>query len=182
MRPENEARLRKIRRVSSILRGVCKLVLALIVLQGVKIEQEILFPGKGLLGAISAHYGILGVSFPVAVLTGRGRLVACLLGAVTFAIMFKCVYHLHRLLGDFAKGEVFTRDAVRQLRLWGWTCVLWGVMKIAWPLIDRVIELHPPSGPPALSVDMVLTGLVIVVISWFMEMAAEMREEQDLIV
>jgi len=179
MRPENEARLRKIRRVSSILRGFCKLVLGLIVLRGLRIEKIILFPGKGLVGAISAHYGI----FPVAALTGRGRLVVGLLGAVTFAITFKCVYHLHRLLGDFAKGEVFTRDAVRQLRLWGWTCVLLGVMNIAWPLIDRAIELHPPSGLGLdLSGDMVVNGLIIVAISWFMAVAAEMREEQDLVV
>lgn len=63
MRPENEAKLRKIGLVSSILRGVCTVVLALIVLHGVMIEQKILFPEKGLLVAISAHYGIFGVSF-----------------------------------------------------------------------------------------------------------------------
>jgi|ERR1019366_4978824 hypothetical protein len=182
MRPENEVRLKKIRRVSSILRGVCKLVLGSIVLSAVRIEQKILFPEKGLLVALSAYYRTLGVSFPVAALTERGRMVVGLLAAVTFAIIFKSVYHLHRLLGDYARGEVFTRDSVWQLRQWGWMCVLWGVMKIAWPLIARVIVLHPPSGWPVGSGDMVVTGLVIVAISWFMDMAVEMREENELTV
>lgn len=118
----------------------------------------------------------------MAALTARGRVVVGLLAAVTFAIMFKCVYHLHRLLGGYARGDVFTRDSVMQLRQWGWMCVLWGVMKIAWPLIERAIVLHPPSGPVALSGDLVVTGLVIVVISWFMDMAVEMREENELTV
>jgi hypothetical protein len=188
MRPENEARLRKIRLVSSILRGVCKLVLGLIVLEGVRIEQKILFPGKVLLGV----YGTLGFWFPVAPLTARGRVVVGLLAAVMVAIIFKCVYHLHRLLGYYARGEVFTGDSVWQLRQWGWMCALWGVMKITWPLIERAIALHQPSAlgtivlhqPSALVFpgDMVVTGLGIVAISWFMEMAAEMREENELTV
>ncbi len=132
-------------------------MLGLVVLKGLGIEQKILFPEKGLLVALSAHYSVFGVSFPVAALTAQGRLVVGLVAAGTFAIIFKCVYHLHRLLGDYARGEVFTRDSARQVRQWGWMCVLWGVMKIAWPLIDRVIELHPSSGRPILSADMVVT-------------------------
>ncbi len=178
MQPENEARLKKIRLVSSILRGVCKLMLGLIVLEGVRIEQKILFPGKGLLSGV---IGTLGFWFPVAPLTARGRVVVGLLAAVTFAIVFKCVYHLHRLLGNYARGEVFTRDSAWQLRQWGWMCVLWGVMKFACLLIVRAI-VPPTVHVVSIWVDTVVTGLAIVAISWFMEMAAEMREEQDLIV
>jgi hypothetical protein len=45
------------------------------------------------------------------------------------------------------------------------------------PLIITSTYKNPGEG-----LSQVVIGLVIVVISWFMEMAAEMREEQELIV
>ena len=177
MQPENEATMKKIRLVSSILRWACRLLMCFIVLVGVQIEQKILFPGKVVSGVI----GNLGFWFPVAPLTAGGRVLVGLLAAVTFAIVFKCVYHLHRLLGGYAKGEVFTRDSAWQLRQWGWMCVLWGVMKFACLLIVRAI-VPPTLHVVSIWVDTVVTGLAIVAISWFMEMAAEMREENELTV
>jgi hypothetical protein len=54
-------------------------------------------------------------------------------------------------------------------------------MKFAWLLIERAI-MPPTYHVVSIWIDTVVTGLVIVAISWFMEMAAEMREENELTV
>jgi steroid 5-alpha reductase family enzyme len=68
-----------------------------------------------------------------------------------------------------------------QIRKCGMACVLWGLMKFAWMLVPLVIA-NAYNKEPTEGTSLVVIGLVIVVISWVMEMAAEMQEERELIV
>jgi steroid 5-alpha reductase family enzyme len=54
-------------------------------------------------------------------------------------------------------------------------------MKFAWMLVPLVIA-NAYNKEPTEGTSLVVIGLVIVVISWVMEMAAEMQEERELIV
>src|ERR1039457_3880276 len=99
MRPENEARLRKIRLVSRVLRVICKLILGLFVLV------------LGLFGLMFCMWGFppedgsVGTSIVV-----NGLLI------VLMGLLFKSGYHLYRLLGNYSRGEIFTTGSAEQIR------------------------------------------------------------------
>jgi hypothetical protein len=167
MRPENEARLKKIRWVSSILRAICKVFLALC--------------GLGLLFAVLCLTGLVGIGNDFG--SGGTRIVVVGLMVVLMGLGFKCGYHLYRLLGNCSRGEIFTKESAEQIRQWGIACVLLGVVKFAIRFLPRVVLSHmhgPSEGLEGLG--WVVNGLIIVAISWFMAMAAEMREENELTV
>ena len=101
-----------------------------------------------------------------------------------YGALFKCLYHLYRLLGNYSRGEIFTKGSAEQIRQWGLAWTLLGVVKFAIRFLPRVVSI--PSNMPLSEgldgLDEVVSGLIIVAISWFMEMAAEMREENELTV
>lgn len=172
MRPENQAKLNKIRKVSVIFRLICKGVLALIT-----------FIGLG--SIVCVTLGIGGIDFDGALFQTSGlsfihRLLLGVVTVVTWGIAFKGFYHLHRLFGNYSRGEVFTRDSVGQLRKFGVASVLWGVMSFLW-LVSLAISMHPAKtfrgGADASSI---VVGVAIIVIAWFMDMAVDLREENDL--
>jgi hypothetical protein len=170
MRPEIQAKLRKIKRVSFILRVICKVLLALITLVGLGAVVCVLFGVGGI------NYG--NTIFWTAGLTLGHRL---LLGAVTalaFAALFKCFYHLHRLFGDYSQGDIFTRASVGQLRQFGIACLLWGVMNLVWGL-SLALSVHPVKTFQG-HADSFVIGAILIVIAWFMDMAVDLREENEL--
>lgn len=179
MRPENEARLKKIQAISGLLRAVCTAFLVLTAINGLV---------------------MLSYIFLVHGATMRSRM----FGAVHFTIpwtgMFFCLYYLLRLLGNYSRGEIFSRDSAMQIRRWGLVCVLWGALQFVQIYVPWAVWAHPAPIPvsdrKSYGVEAkdrlvewqrygggrMVNGLIIVAISWFMEMAAEMREEQELIV
>jgi hypothetical protein len=58
--------------------------------------------------------------------------------------------------------------------------VAWGIVKLGWLLMPLVMANSQRWGSVDFST--LVNGLIIVAISWFMEMAAEMREENELTV
>ena len=166
MRPENEARLRKIRWVSRVLRLICAVVLGLFLL---------------VLGILAVMFCVWGV--PDDFDSGGTRVVVVGVLIALMGLLLKSLYHLYRLLDNYSRGEIFTTGSAEQIRQWGIAWTLLGVVKFGIRFLPRVVLSHmhgPSEGLDGL--DEVVSGLIIVAISWFMEMAAEMREEQDLIV
>jgi hypothetical protein len=164
MRPENEARLKKIRWVSRVLRVICQVILGLFV---------VVLSGFGLMFCM---WG-----FPAEVYgSGAARIAVVGLLVVLMGLLLKCGYHLYRLLGNYSRGEIFTSGSAEQIRQWGIACVLLGSVKFGILFVPLAFFREYTS--PGQGLDWVVNGLIIVGISWFMAMAAEMREEQDLIV
>jgi hypothetical protein len=170
MRPEIQAKLQKIKKVSTILRAICKVLLALIT-----------FTGLG--AVVSVIFGVGGINYNNVIFGTAGLPIGhrLFLGAVTalaFGVLFKCVYHLHRLFGNYLRGEIFTRESVGQLRQFGIACLLWGVVGFLWIAL-LAISSHPPKTFQG-HVDSLGIGVVIIVIAWFMDMAVDLREENEL--
>jgi hypothetical protein len=172
MAPQPEARLRKIRRASAFVRVICDVLLALVVLIGIG-------------SVVDLVSGIGGINLPswyfsTASLTFAHRLILAAVTVAAWGILFKGIFHLRRLFGDFTRGEVFTRHAVRQLRWFGIACVLWSVMKIVW-VASLALASHPMRTFPA-NADGLGAGIVIIAIAWFMDMAVDLKEENELTV
>jgi hypothetical protein len=170
MKSETQAKLQKIKKVSSIFRMICKVLLAL-------------FAVVGVLCAVCVAYGVGDINidnmiFSTAGLTLSLRLLLGAVTAVAFGTLIKCIYHLHLLFGNYSRGEVFTRESVRQLRKFGVACLLWGVMSFLW-VLSLALTANPMKTFQA-HFDSFVIGAIIIVIAWFMDIAVDLREENDL--
>jgi hypothetical protein len=181
MQSENEARLAKIKKLSWFLRVMCALFMAFCVIMLARFATGPVFghnPNWGL-GTVWYYYD--GIGFKIYSLTLHGRLLALLFYTFTTGAAFFCALQLFRLLGFFSRGEIFTTQSVRQMRLWSFAFVALGIVRLGWwflvPLAVANSSHHGGFDPTTL-----IDGLLLVAISWFMEMAAEMREENELTV
>jgi hypothetical protein len=173
MRPDVQAKLQKIRKVSSFLRVICKVVVGFLAVQFL-FAAVLLLSDKGIdIGFHKASFDVIELSF------GR-RLHLVVMIAISMGFLIKCFYHLHRLFGNYSHDEIFTGDSAEQLRQIGITYLIWScISKLSSPLAflsvnppnPYEVNLHPAS---------IVIGLCIIVISWFMVMAADMREENEL--
>jgi hypothetical protein len=170
MRPETQTKFQRIKKVSIIFRAICKGLLALFTLLGLSAVIVMTFGVGGI------NYD--GVMFRTAELTLGHRLILGAMTAVTCGVLLKCVYHLHRLFGNYSRGEIFTHDSVGQLRKFGIACLLWGVTSFLW-LLSLAVSTHPAQPFPA-HADSLAIGAIIIVIAWFMDMAVDFREENEL--
>lgn len=107
-------------------------------------------------------------------------------------LALKLNYHLIRLFDLYARGRIFMADNVRQIRQIGISVflfiLLWVfdlIAKVVLPSVDaggseaaRGIEINLGGAPLGLAV----AGIVIMIVSWIMDVGRELREEQDLTV
>ena len=169
MQTEIQAKLQKIKKVSIVFRVICKVLLALIA-----------FAGLGCV--VCVVFGIGGIDYDHTIHTTAGsslghRLIVGVVTALTWGVLFKCFYHLHRLFGNYSRGEIFTRESVDQIRQFGIACLLWGVMGFVWGL-SLALSAHPTTFQG--HIDAFGIGAIIIVIAWFMDMAVDLREENEL--
>lgn len=108
-----------------------------------------------------------------------------LIGGLSLALT--ALYRLARLFGNYSRGEIFTRGSVREIRMIGyvvaaaavlqlalfiWTASLRAAGEAPWPL---ELRFDPPL------VQALIAGL-ITLLSWVMDVGAELREENELTV
>jgi hypothetical protein len=175
MTPLNETRLRRIRRMSKVIRVVCSYFLATIVL-GTAAVVIALVVGRG------GQVGLFGIWFKVSDLTPFGRILVGAMGVFTFGIMFKCFYHLHGLMTNYSRAEIFTMKSSSHIRQIGICCALIGSMEMLWPFVPRLVLARSTIPVITHGPDLILCGLIVIAISWFMSIAAEMQEENELTV
>jgi hypothetical protein len=173
VRIQTEKNLEKITRVSRVLQMLCKALLALTVLLFVAATTAILAGG-------SVTINFFEVFIPVAPLSLSARLMLIGILALSMGVMFKGLYHLNKLFSSYARGEIFTTQTARQIRQLGITAILWAGVGIMWAVAAVCFDPTRHAISFQLHLDSIFMGVVIIVISWFMDAAAEMREENDL--
>jgi hypothetical protein len=173
VRSETETKLQNIKRISRILHAVCKGLLVLVVLLFLAAVIGVLVGGNVTIAAFDLRIAVASLALPARLL-----IVALLL--LSMGVIAKGLYHLCRLFNGYASGEIFTRQAAAQIRQLGITVILWACVGVFLPLAAAGLMHAHPLSPFPLHIDSALIGIVIIVISWFMEAAAEMREENEL--
>lgn len=172
MNPQTECKISQIEKNSARLRVFCTVLLV----------PAIILPVALAVSAFVVHGSTInyfGQTVAVADLTPGGRFALAILSLLSGAVLVKALLHLRRLLSNYAQREIFTADSARQVRHFGVSCVLWGFLKIAWAFLPLMVQGQSVSSV-RLSGDTILLGGIIVVLSRFAEMAAELREENDL--
>ncbi len=173
MRPDPQAQLQKIRQVSTGLRVVCKVVMAFLAV-------EFLIVAVMLLSDRGVDLGLHGVLFHVIALSFWRRLHLVVMIAISLGFLIRGLYLLHQLFGNYARGEIFTSDSARRLRQMGILYLIWSLTSaLSSPL--AYVSAHPPNPYQVdLHLDAIVASLCLLVISWVMLMAADLREENEL--
>jgi hypothetical protein len=171
MKPDTEKKLKKIERMSTVLRVVCKV--------GIVVVTCVFLAGMAadLIGRGTFTYSD-NVAIPLAPLSLPARLVLAVATGLMLVVSVKGFYHLNRLLANYGQGNIFTVDSAGQIRQLGITVLLWFGVNLLFAITAAAVEPTPFS--IQFHGDSLVLGPIIIVISWFMEMAAEMREENEL--
>lgn len=173
MCPEAEKKLKKIKQSSRVLRRVCQGLLVITVLVGVIAVAASLI-GRG--GVVSAF----DISIPLGALTVYQRLILATILAFAVGVLLKGLYHLNRLFGNYASGDLFTTENAGMIRQLGITALLWAGANVIWIAVTPVLMGTQSPHSFHFHNDSIAIGLVVIVISWLMEMAAALREENEL--
>ena len=181
MNTETQVKLGKIRKMSKIVRAFCKI-------------------GGGLLGIITLLLMILIIigeknstvqfgnspKISASQLTAGTKCLAIIFAAVVSAVVFKGIYHLHELFGNYAEGNIFTTESVAQIRQLGITLfLLAGVHYLLDPIMSILAggwSANKAGLLLGLPVAELLLGLVIILISWVMDLGRELREENESVI
>lgn len=173
MNPHLESKFRRIEKMSVFLRAFCTALLV-VVAAATAMAVAAICLSRG-----STNLTFFSQSIAVADLTARSRLILGAVMVFTGAVMIKSLVHLRRLLGNYSRREIFTAGSAGEIRQFGIGCMLWGGVKILWAFLPVILQTSP-TRTVAITIDTIAIGGVIVVISWIAEMAASLREENDL--
>lgn len=189
MTPETERKLAKVRKYSASLRRLFNF-LAVLVGIGCLVSLLVLLSRS----ADNATLAIWQLEFTGEQMTPTLKVLASIYLLIIFAIALKLLRHLALLFGLYARGQIFTAENVRQIRQIGISVFLFCLSSLysifARLYLFAIDHPLPPSGPDQetvglsfdASVMQILGGIIIIVISWIMDVGREMREEQDLTV
>jgi hypothetical protein len=182
MSTETAEKLKKVQKYSASLRNLFRFLfvlgaLALVVETALVVSGAEPFDTNARIG--NTEYS--GDSIP-----GTIRAIAFIGFVLRLAILLKLNFHLVKLFGLYADGEIFSAENVNQIRQIGITMLLFPAL---W-----VLGLFVPMLIPGEGLSKTITnggwqpfsgltlGAIVIVVSWIMDVGRELREEQDLVV
>ena len=176
-----QARLEKVKRMSRSARRVCFLLMALVSLGAVVMTASSLtIPER-----LTCEFA--GVRQPCAELPAEVAAFTVVTIVIGVALILTALHRLARLFQHYARGEIFTRSSVREIRVLGYVAVAYAIFQlvmfvatlalvagsdVVWPAELRV---DPPIGT-------VVLAFFVLLFSWVMDVGAELREENELTV
>jgi hypothetical protein len=170
MRPQMQERVQKITEITRIFRAICSILLLFVAWVGIAAAVAVVSGKSGI--------NYQSITFQTASLSLGTRLILGALTAATWLVLFKGFYHLQHLFGIYSRGDIFTKESAHDLRWFGVAYILWGIMHFVW-VVSLVLYLHPEQKFTAYD-DTFVIGAAIVMIAWFMDVAVDLREENEL--
>ena len=127
---------------------------------------------------------------PIPSMSLSTRLLACLASLIPSVIAAIGFFHLNRLFGLYEQGRIFLRENVRYYRRLGYIIIFAMVgSRIYTTLASTIVTLNLPPGQRTLSVvfssddvAQLVIGMMVIVVSWIMDIGRELHEEQQLTV
>jgi len=183
MNPPTEARLEKVKRTSRSARRVCFWLMVFVAVAATVMalstvglpESMTCAPGDGDgLRRPCSDVPALVVAFAYVDLVSA---VACVLAAL---------FCFSRLFGNYARGEIFTRASVRELRLVSYVAVAYVILQFVLFMVALALALNDVEAAAGLHVGFGLSPMLeagfLVLLAWVMDVGAEIREENELTV
>jgi len=190
MNPATAQKLDRVRRYSRSLKNVFRFFQFVIIAGGlvsIAIVATVSSP--------NATFDLGGLQLRGDEITGLTRIIGIVGMLLVFSLSLKLLHHLARLFGLYADGEIFTVASVQQIRKVGISILLFAALFlfnilgnvaliVAGQQDIAIVHLGEASSPiiNGNSISTILGGVIIIMISWIMDVGREMREEQDLTV
>jgi len=187
---ETNDKLAKVRKVSQVVKKVCKVLLWMLGLLFILIEAAIAIgPKPGSTSAMRSEYLKASITWDMSTQIGGAtiplyqpeigkRIVLMIFLAMMFAIAIKAQVHLYKLFANYAEGRVFTAESVAQIKQLGITILLAaGTVPLGSLLAAFVFSAE--GFTTAFPMSPLITGGLIILISWVMDAATALREEND---
>jgi len=179
MNPTVEARLDKVKRTSRSARRVCYFLMVLVGLGAlVGVAATLTLPDT-----LACDIG--GVRQPCADLPPGGVVLTIVALVGGLALVWAALYRLARLFGNYSRGEIFTRGSVREIRWLGYVAVAYAVFQLALFVATLAVFAGAESATNLrfeLPIGPVVVASFLLLLSWVMDVGAEMREENELTV
>ncbi len=180
MDKEALARLENIRKVSGIVRGICKGLFGASILAyaGLAMIVSMVFAsGDG-------TFSIRETTIPVHSFSIGTIFLFLIFLAVPFIIVLKGLFHVIKLFFYYEKGAIFTAESVAQLKQIGVTFLLWTGYEIFALILALGLSAYRNN---SMSVDIggsmllsLFLGVFFVLISWVMDNGRGLHEENEL--
>jgi hypothetical protein len=179
MNPSVEARLEKVKRTSRGARRVCYWLMVLVGLGAlVGVAATLTLPET-----LTCDVG--GVRQSCADLPPGGAVLTIVALVGGLSLVWAALYRLARLFGNYSRGEIFTRASVREIRWLGYLAVAYAVFQLA-VFVAALAVFAGAESATNLRFDLPIGPAVVasflLLLSWVMDVAAEMREENELTV
>lgn len=178
MSTRTEARLEKVKRTSRSARRVCFWLMALVTLGSIVMVEGSLAP-----------WGceVRGVPQPCEELAPQAVALTLIAFGGGLALLLTALYRLARLFGNYARGQIFTRASVRELRWVGYVAVAYAIFQLVLfvaglTMVAGGVVESPARLPGDLPIGPVVVAGFVLLLSWVMDVGAELREENELTV
>ena len=114
------------------------------------------------------------------------RLLTGIALVLSLLVYLKILKHLVALFSDYEQGQIFTRANVHQLRQLGITilCIpaLWIAVDLGFVVLTQLIAPGSAMVESSFPVMTLLTGIIVVLMSWIMDVGRAMQEESELVI
>jgi Protein of unknown function (DUF2975) len=185
MNPRVEARLEQVKRTSRGARRACYWLMGFVLLvAAVTAASRLTLPPEAPQAWTCEVNGLRG---PCGELEPQAMTVflVALLGGVALTLM--ALYRLARLFGNYSRGEIFTRGSAGEIRWIGYLCAAGAVLQLLLFVVALTLSADSRGGwPMELRFDIpfvsILVASLIILLSWVMDVGAELREENELTV
>ena len=181
MNPRVEVSLEKVKRTSRGARRACLWLMGLVGLIGaVTAAGMLMLPGRMICEVAGGRAPCNELS-PEAVAFAFVEILA------SVALGLTAVYRLAQLFGNYSRGEIFTRGSAREIRMIGYVVVAYVVFRVVlFVALLSLVAGDTEGWPQELHVDLpighAIAAAFIMLLSWIMDVGAEMREENELTV
>ena len=175
-------KLERIRRYSISLRRLARFLFVVTLLGAAVSLMFILFRPDRWFGPMD----VIGIRFAGIAADGTVRAFAALTVVLSAAVVAKFFLHAIKLFGLYSQGEYFTAQSVAQIRQLGIALMLVPAVWLVGPLAMLILGSEA-SGDASVSLlsaptSQLVSGFIVIFVSWLMDLARELREEQDLVV
>jgi hypothetical protein len=179
-----QVQVRRVRRFSRYARAFCTLTFVFLGLVYLLLVIGVLAGGRGL----KVGFGTYTMGTEQLTTIGM-KAWAIVFVAVIFGLLFKGLYHLRALFGNFVAGDIYTKETVRHIRNLGWVALamplLGGVMVLIswallkWGFVDEASVTRQTRGLTPASFGSLIAPALILLASWVMDVGRQTQEEAE---
>jgi len=177
MKAETQMQLERIRKVSRVVKAVCRILIGLTLIAFLVLVVAIIIASGG------GSFYMVGTKIPKSQLTTGIRVVLITFFGLFGAVEIKGLYHLYKLFGNYAEGKIFTSESVAEIKQFGVTFLLWaGIHILALPFAFVLSLVLEEGGEFSFTFpfNALIMGGLIILISWVMDTGRGLREENEL--